>query len=122
MYNIEQFPSKRRIKIRFGMFEDHDSSSTLLGIQQAVMNVKGTGEHFDMLTDYTSSMVMPQNIADGSKELAEWLLANGLRRSANIVQSVTHRMQIARVTKRDPRFAFFGTREEAEAWLDSGLI
>ena len=59
-----------------------------------------------------------QNIADDSEDMATWLVANGLRRSANISQSITQQMQIRRVTRQDARFAMFATLEEGERWLD----
>ncbi len=75
-----------------------------------------------MISDFSRSMVMPQDIAHESKNLAIWLIENGLRKSANILQSATQRMQIARVTQRDEKFAYFTSREEAAAWLAEGDV
>lgn len=121
MHSIKLVPEARRIDIILDRFDDHDNTLFMQDVQQAALNVS-SGRPFDMLCDFSQSMVMPQDIADNSKELAEWLLANGLRKSANIMQSTTQRMQIARVTQRDKKFAYFSTCKEALAWLQEGQV
>ena len=118
MYTIEEVPAKNRIVVIFDRFEDHDRTQFISDIQRAALKVRSSERHFDMLADFTQSMVMPQPIAKDSITLSDWLLENGLRKSANIMVSITQRMQVARVTDHDKRYDFFETRAEGERWLD----
>ncbi|NQZ45930.1 MAG: hypothetical protein HRT63_00170 [Erythrobacter sp.] len=119
MYTIEKIPSKRRVVLLLDKYQDHDRPQFTRDFQAAVLCVKGGADHFDILADFSGSMVMPQDIATDSMTLAQWLVANGLRRSANVSQSVTQQMQVRRVTANDAHFQMFPTRTIAEAWLDA---
>ena len=119
MYTIEEIPSKRRIVLLLDRYEDHDRPQFQRDMKLAALSVKGGHGHFDILADFSNSMVMPRVIANDSEDMAAWFITNGLRRSANISQSVTQQMQIRRVTRQDERFGLFSTREEGERWLDS---
>ncbi len=118
MYEIEEIHAKRRLVLKLDRYKDHDRPQFMQDMKVAALNVKGPHESFDILADFSDSMVMPRDIADDSEDMAAWLVANGLRRSANISQSFTQQMQIRRVTKQNERFAMFATREEGERWLD----
>jgi len=118
MYKIERIPSKHRVVIEFDRFEDHDRAKFLDDLQAAAFAVRSKARHFDILADFTRSVVMPQDIAKDSISLSDWLIKNGLRRSANITQSMTQRMQIASVTKQNAHFGHFSTRAEGEHWLE----
>ena len=118
MYAIEENYAKRRLVLLLGQYKDHDRAQFQQDMKVAALNVKGRHDSFDILADFSNSMVMPRDVADDSEDIAAWLIANGLRRSANISQSVTQQMQIRRVTKQNDRFAMFATREEGERWLD----
>lgn len=118
MYEIEKDPVKRRVILRLDKYEDHDSPRFIHDLQHAALSVKGADPTFDILADFSDSMVMPQHIAQESADIAAWLMANGLRKSANVSRSVTQKMQVRRVTHQDKRFGLFETRADAEAWLD----
>ena len=107
MYTIEKIPSKRRVVLLLDKYQDHDRPQFTRDFQAAVLCVKGGADHFDILADFSGSMVMPQDIATDSMTLAQWLVANGLRRSANVSQSVTQQMQVRRVTANDAHFQMF---------------
>ncbi len=118
MYIIEKDYAKRRLVFLLDRYQDHDRPQFQRDVKDSALKVKGRHDHFDILADFSNSMVMPRAIADDSEDIATWLVENGLRRSANISRSVTQRMQIRRVTDHDARFAMFATREEGERWLD----
>jgi hypothetical protein len=118
MYCIDTIPSKSRLLMTFEDFANLDFEMFMRDAQAATLQAKGASRHFDILADFSDTMVMPQNIARGSQDIACWFLENGLRRSANVMQSITQRMQIQRVTDRDTKFAYFETHAEAQAWLD----
>jgi len=118
MHSIEKLTSKHRIVIQFGSYVDHDPDAFAIELKQAAFDVKGSLGEFDILADFTESMVMPQDAAKSSEDVISWCLANGMRKSANVIQNVTQRMQVKRVTEQDPRFGYFGTREQAAEWLD----
>lgn len=117
MYTIRSVPSKHRFELVFDNYQDHDHERFVEDIEKSVLKVRDRQGRFDMLADFTSSIVMPQDIAEGSRDLVVWLIANGLRKSANVLQSATQQMQIQRVTEQDSKFAYFDTFEEAEEWL-----
>ena len=119
MYTIDKVPSKHRIVIEFDKYHDHDQMKFLDDLQAAALSVRSVDRQFDMLADFTQSMVMPQDIAKDSVSLSDWLIKNGMRRSANMTQSMTQRMQISRVTDQSARFGYFATRAEGEHWLDN---
>ena len=118
MYSIERNLSKKRVLLQLDKYEDHDGPRFVKELQSAALSVKGSGDHFDILADFSNSIVMPQDVANDSEAIAQWLLENGLRRSANVSQSITQHMQVKRVTKKDDKFGLFATRAEAEKWLE----
>ena len=118
MHTIEEFHTLHRIKLTMQSYEHHDPRAFIEGMQSAALKVKGGSDYFDLLADFSEIMVMPQDIAKQGEDLAEWLVANGLRRSANIVPTTTQKMQIKRVTHRDAKFGFFHDLAAGEAWLN----
>lgn len=118
MYEIRRDYKRRRIVVLLDGYEDHDRPQFQHDVKAAALSVKGGADHFDILADFSNSSVMPRAIADDSEDIAVWFLENGLRRSANVSQSITQRMQIRRVTEHNDLFAMFGSRAEAERWLD----
>lgn len=119
MYTIRPILSKNRVEVVFDDFRDHDAERFAADLQSAVQSAKDENGRFDILLDMSNSVVMPQDIAAKSEADAKWLNDNGLRKSANIIQSITQRMQVKRVTSQDSRYGFFETRAEAEEWLAS---
>lgn len=119
MYEITQEPSKHRFTVRFDLYADHDREKFFGDIQKAALNVRSADKRFDMIADFTDSMVMPQPIAKDSVRLTDWLIENGLRKSANIMVSVTQRLQVMRVTERNDKFGYFETLAEGERWLEN---
>ena len=119
MYEIERQPSKHRVLIKFDSYADHDRIKFIVDLQEAALSVRSADRHFDMLADFTESIVMPQPIAKDSITLSDWLVQNGLRKSANVMTSITQQMQVQRVTERNEKFGYFETRTAAERWLDS---
>ncbi|MEP2735125.1 MAG: hypothetical protein ABJP34_02415 [Erythrobacter sp.] len=120
MHTIEELHAKHRIVLTMQSYKDHNPEQFIAETQAAAIKVKGGNHYFDLLADFSLIMVMPQDIAKQSEGLAEWLVANGLRRSANIVPTTTQKMQIQRVTNRDAKFGFFHDLSAAETWLDEG--
>lgn len=119
VYTIRPIPSKNRVEVVFNDFRDHDAERFAAELQSAVQSAKNEDGRFDIVLDMSNSVVMPQDIAAKSEANAKWLNDNGLRKSANIIQSITQRMQVKRVTSQDSRYGFFETGAEAEEWLAS---
>ncbi len=119
MYKIEKDLLKQRLTLTLDRYSDHDRMQFHDDMKQAALEIMRIKGHFDILADFTDSIVMPRDIAEDSEDMASWFVLNGLRRSANISQSFTQKMQIGRVTRRNDRFRIFTTRIEAEAWLES---
>ena len=119
MYKIERVRPESRVEMFFGDYQDHDQQRFLHEVQQAALSVRDSNGSFDVLADFTDSVVMPQEISKQSADLATWFLTNGMRKSANIIRNATQRMQIKRVTARDERFGYFENRAQAESWLGS---
>jgi hypothetical protein len=117
MENITADASKHRVNIEFVGTYSGDIARFSEEIKSKARIAKGGGQHFDMISDFTQSHVIPQNLAGASAEVAEWCGDNGLRKSANVVNSMLLKLQLDRLTP-DGRFKTFLSREEAEAWLD----
>ncbi|MEP3050607.1 MAG: hypothetical protein ABJP48_12655 [Erythrobacter sp.] len=72
---------------------------------------------FDLLVDWTNMPVMTQPAAQQAQRVISWCNDKGLRKAANVVATVTQRMQVKRVSAQNDRFQYFETRADAQAWL-----
>lgn len=117
MYHIEKVSNRALVIITFEGAYDFDQSAFEGEIKDAVTFVRSAEKSFDILADWSKISVMDQGRAGESHALAAWFIAAGLRRSANVLTSITQRMQLKRVTEGDERFGYFATKEEALAWL-----
>lgn len=118
MWTIEPKPRKNRIVITFkGQFEQrYDEYDAQM--MAAVARVKSRKGHFDTLVNMLEAPVAPQAQAGRGGDIAQWCLANGLRKGAVVHWSKTGIMQMRRLVNNDGRTAYFSSLEEAEAWLD----
>jgi len=97
--------------------EGHDDFGFQL--KKAIDQVKTAGGEFDLLVDMSKTTVMSPNSAQRSEELIGWCVANGLRKSANVLSETLHQLQVKRLTGRNEKFGIFTSRHEAEAWLSA---
>lgn len=119
MYRITAVPAEHRVDVDFiGNYADIDQTAISRELRAEILKVKGDFGYFDLLVDYRQTHVMPQAQTGNGRQEIEWCLANGLRRSANVMNSALVRMQIQRLTA-NHRFQMFATRAEALAWLDA---
>ncbi|MEO9461964.1 MAG: hypothetical protein ABJ242_04435 [Marinomonas sp.] len=119
MYSIKRDTSKNRVIILFDGARDYNVDVFFQEFMEAANFAKCARPHFDALVDHSRTNILPQERTKHSEAMALWCLENGLRRSANIVSSAVMRMQLKRVTDSNPHFAYFQSREDAEAWLDA---
>lgn len=119
MYQITADPANHRLDVDFiGDYADIDQADFSRALRAEALKVKGSGRYFDLLVDYTRIHVMPKEETEHGREEIQWCLANGLRKSANVMNSAIMKMQIQRLTAND-RFQMFGSRADAIAWLGS---
>lgn len=119
MYKITADSANHRVEVVFdGSYLDLDQPQLSRDLRAGVLEAKGRGAHFDMLCDFTRVAVMPQDRTPGARAEIEWCVANGLRKSANVVSSALAKMQLQRLSA-DDRFQNFATRAEALAWLEA---
>jgi len=117
MYRIEKVSSQSLVIITFEGSYDFDQSQFEADVKDAVNFIKADQSSFDILADWSQITVMDQERASEGQALGAWFVAAGLRKAANVLTSITQRMQLKRVTAGDERFGYFGTRDEALGWL-----
>ncbi|MEP3052222.1 MAG: hypothetical protein ABJP48_05695 [Erythrobacter sp.] len=118
MYKIHPQIQKNRVLIVFDGEFDYDQTEFAEEIKKAVLTVRSTEREFDLLADYSKVTVMDQSRASRSEEIVAWCVDNGLRKSANVMNSALQRIQIKRLASQNDKWKFFETLSEAEMWLD----
>jgi len=119
MYSIRRSSAKNRVEIIFDGSHDYSSEIFTAELKDAALEVRSADGVFDLLVDFSNSHVLPQDAAHRSENNIVWCSAHGMRKSANIVPTMTHRMQLKRVSRGNERLEYFETRGEAESWLDA---
>ncbi|MEM8724716.1 MAG: hypothetical protein AAGE86_04250 [Pseudomonadota bacterium] len=119
MYRIQGIAPKHRVLVSFHGDFDFDQSDLDNELKSIAMDVRSAEGHFDLLADFTQAPVMPQDRAQQSEVLIAWCVANGLRKSANVMDTTIQAIQVKRVSAHDEKFRTFTSRREAELWLDS---
>lgn len=118
MYSINQIADKHRVEIIFDGPHDYDYMRFSDDLKAAAIAVRSAEGVFDLLVDFSNAHVLPRENAEQSQRNIAWCLANGMRKSANIVPSTTHKMQVRRVSERSDNLAYFKDRGAAVAWLE----
>jgi hypothetical protein len=113
---IETNAAKNRVEVTFIGNYSGDIASFNDQLKACARAAKFSSGHFDLLSDFTQSQVMPQQLSGETAEIVGWCAANGLRKSANIVSSMLLKMQLDRLVP-DDHFKTFLNRDDAEAWL-----
>jgi len=119
MYRIVASPHRNRVTIDFGTEYDFDEDEFERELVDAIESVRDKGGAFDLLADFSQAPVMDQQRASESERVVAWCAANGLRKSANVVGSLIHQMQVKRLSKKDDRFGYFEGINDALRWLDN---
>ena len=83
-----------------------------------VRELRRSGTYFLMLGDLRQAGILPQDDAASVSSEMQWLVENGLRKSANIVASTLQQMQVNRMAG-SPIFRCFTDEQEALDWLMS---
>lgn len=117
MYSIEKDHINGRVNATFSGNFEHDAADLVADIKDAIPDVRRSDGTFDLLSDFTDASVMPQDHAQTSEDFLLWLDKNGLRKSAIVMTSITQRMQVQRVSDRNEKLGYFGSRAEAQKWL-----
>jgi hypothetical protein len=117
MYRITVSRANQRVDVDFvDSYTDIDRAELAGDLRRAALEAKARGDHFDLLVDFSHVPVMPQDRTAAARDEIEWCLANGLRRSANVMSSTISKMQVERLSA-DNRFRTFVSRAEALTWL-----
>ncbi|MEP3052223.1 MAG: hypothetical protein ABJP48_05700 [Erythrobacter sp.] len=119
MYKLTTDLAKNRILVTFVGAFDYDARDLAKEIQDASQRIRLNCGHFDMLSDWTQASTMPQEHAKAGEDVVAWCVANGLRKSANVMDAILLQMQVKRVSNEDDKIGFFATQTEAEAWLSA---
>lgn len=119
MYSIITEPERNRLTIAFAGRMEQDPAAFFEELTSAVQRVRERQSAWDLVADFSDTPVMPQDRAQNTIRIFAWFMDNGLRKGSCVLQSVTQKMQIARVTERNDAVKFFETREAAERWLDN---
>ncbi|WP_108789348.1 hypothetical protein [Erythrobacter sp. Alg231-14] len=119
MYSIIADSRQRRLTLTFSGEMDQDPAAFFEELTSKVQRLRAAGDDWDLLTDFSDTPVMPQDRAQNTVRIFAWFMDNGMRRGACVLQSVTQRMQIARVTGRNDAVVFFDTLSKAESWLNN---
>lgn len=118
MYTITRDTSKSRVIIAHDGPRDYPIEIFWQEFKEAVHFAKCARPFFDVLVDHSRTTILPQDRTKNGEAMAIWCLENGLRKSANVAPSAIMRMQLQRITDRNPQFAYFETRKGGERWLD----
>jgi hypothetical protein len=116
MEQIETNVLKSRVEITFVGSYSGEMASFSNQLKASARAAKASSGYFDILTDFTQAHVMPKDLLEGTVEVTAWCADNGLRKSANVVNSMLQKLQLDRLTP-DERFQIFVSRDDAEAWL-----
>jgi len=119
MYSITKSLARNRVEITFDGNHDYSSEEFNAELRSAALAVRSAEGVFDLLVDFSKGEVMPQDATIRSQNNIDWCSENGMRKSANIVPTAIQKLQLNRVARGNDRLEFFGTRDEAEAWLDA---
>lgn len=120
MFRVVKLPHKNRVLIAFeGNIGEEDNLPFFRELKVAALEVRSADGEFDLLTDWTAASAMPQENARTGEDAVAWCIANGMRKSANVMNTIIQKMQVKRVSGQDERLGYFETREEAEHWLES---
>jgi hypothetical protein len=117
MEKITANVARKRVEVEFEGNYSGDVAGFAEKLKTSARAAKAGGSHFDILSDFTQSHVLPQQMLGETADVLSWCTDNGLRKAANIVGSVLLKMQLERLAPADS-FRSFISREEAEAWLD----
>jgi hypothetical protein len=117
MEKITANVARNRVEVEFEEHYSGDVAGFSEKLKSCARAAKAGSGHFDILSDFTRSHVMPQQMLGETADVLSWCTDNGMRKAANIVGSMLLKMQLERLAP-DESFRSFISREEAEAWLD----
>ena len=119
MYRITVDRLKRLVRFEsIGYPEPGEVSRFDEDIRARVRELRASGPHFCLLADIRNIAVIGQNDTALVSEQMQWLVDNGLRKSATLVASTLQQMQVNRMAA-NPVFRCFTSEQEALDWLMS---
>ena len=118
MYSIDPNRQKRRVTLSFDGLMRQDPQVFFKELTDAVKSVRGSEGEWDLLVDFSGTPVMPQDRAKNTAKIFDWCLENDIRKVAAVMETITQRMQLQRVTGRNDKIAYFESRSDAQSWLD----
>ena len=101
---------------------EQDPAAFFVELTNAAKAVRANDGTWSLLVDFSDTPVMPQDRAQNTAKIYDWCIANGVKRIAFVMQSVTQKMQIKRVSGRSEIVQAFDTKAQAEAWLRIGAV
>ncbi len=118
MHLIDRDTKNSRVTLTFIGEMKQDPKAFFAEFVSASQSVRNADGEWDLLLDFSQTHVMPQERAANTQKIFDWCLENGIRKTAFIMQSITQRLQIQRVTERHPKIEFFESASAAADWLD----
>jgi hypothetical protein len=85
-------------------------------LRAAVRELRASGLHFSMLADMRKAVVLAQSDTAVISGEVQWLIQNGMQKTAILVASTLQQMQMNRIAA-DPAFRCFTSEQEALDWL-----
>lgn len=122
MYSLTKLPKQNRLELSFSGHMEQDPAAFFAELTNAAKAVRANDGTWSLLVDFSDTPVMPQDRAQNTAKIYDWCIANGVKRIAFVMQSVTQKMQIKRVSGRSEIVQAFDTKAQAEAWLRMGAV
>ena len=122
MYELRADRPNRRVTLTFSGVMDQDPKSFFAELTGAATFVRGTGNDWDLLVDFTGMAVMNQERAGNTAKIYNWCCENEVRKVACVTQSITQRMQLTRLTGNGDIVSCFETQQDAQAWLNEARL
>jgi len=117
MYTITTDLTRNRVTVDFtGTFE-HSSEEFQRDYKEAVRQVQSADGRWDGLSDFRKTTILDPERFKRGESLGQWMEANGLRKSANVVGETLMSLQLKRMASHGEKYRFFTSLEEAQRWL-----
>ena len=117
MYDISVDRALRLVRVRIvGLLSPEVAAAYERDLKWQILNLGGSQKGYFLLIDLRESQVASKNDTGNLQKRMQWHVANGLCKSAYIVKSALHQIQIRRLSP-DDHFNYFVSEEEAMSWL-----
>ena len=112
-------PKNHRVELSFSGQMTQDPAAFFEELTSAAKSVRSPDGGWSLLVDFSDTHVMSQDRAQNTIKIFEWCKVNGIVKIAFILQSVTQRLQIKRVSGNSELVEVFDSQAKAVNWLES---